>query len=160
MINIKQTIEALSESAVEFIIIGGIAIRFRSSGYMTNDFDLCYLRTNENLKRLAAALAPFNPRFRDYPENLPFIWDDRTLLNGTNFTLKTTLGDIDLLGEVSGLGSYKEVSEYATDEILYNYKVRILSVDGLILAKRAAGRTKDLLVLPELEALREVLSEE
>ena len=39
-------------------------------------------------------------------------------------------------------------------------EVKILSVDGLILAKQAAGRTKDLLVLPELEALREVLSEE
>jgi len=30
----------------------------------------------------------------------------------------------------------------------------------LINAKRAAGRTKDLLVLPELEALREVLSDD
>jgi hypothetical protein len=33
-------------------------------------------------------------------------------------------------------------------------------LDALIRAKRAAGRTKDLLVLPELEALREVLSKE
>jgi hypothetical protein len=30
----------------------------------------------------------------------------------------------------------------------------------LIKAKRAAGRTKDLLVLPELEALREASSDE
>ena len=38
--------------------------------------------------------------------------------------------------------------------------VKIISLDDLINAKRAAGRTKDLLVLPELEALREVLNEE
>jgi hypothetical protein len=37
--------------------------------------------------------------------------------------------------------------------------VRVLTLEGLIKAKRAAGRTKDLLVLPELEALREMLSE-
>jgi hypothetical protein len=37
--------------------------------------------------------------------------------------------------------------------------VQILSLEGLIKAKRALGRTKDLLVLPELEALREVLAE-
>jgi len=35
----------------------------------------------------------------------------------------------------------------------------ILNLEGLITAKRVAGRTKDLLVLPELEALREALAE-
>jgi hypothetical protein len=35
----------------------------------------------------------------------------------------------------------------------------VLSLDALIITKRAAGRTKDLLALPELEALREVLKE-
>jgi hypothetical protein len=34
-----------------------------------------------------------------------------------------------------------------------------LTLNGLIKANRAAGRTKDLLVLPELEALREMLAE-
>ena len=36
----------------------------------------------------------------------------------------------------------------------------VLSLDALIASKRAAGRTKDLLVLPELEALREVAVED
>lgn len=157
MIKIEQAVQGLSANQVEFVIIGGIAISFRSSGYITRDFDICYLRTSANLKRLATALAPFKPRFRDFPENLPFIWDNRILQNGTNFTLKTNIGDIDLLGEVSGLGNYAEVEKVSTVENLYNCTVKILSVDGLIAAKRAAGRTKDLLVLPELEALREVL---
>ena len=41
---------------------------------------------------------------------------------------------------------------------LFGYEVKVLSIEGLIKAKRAAGRTKDLLVLPELEALQEYLS--
>ena len=40
---------------------------------------------------------------------LPFIWDESTLRNGSLFTLTTGLGEIDLLGEVLGLGSYAEV---------------------------------------------------
>ncbi|MEO6590421.1 MAG: hypothetical protein ABIP06_14070 [Pyrinomonadaceae bacterium] len=40
---------------------------------------------------------------------------------------------------------------------LFDYDIKILSIDGLIKSKRAAGRTKDLLVLPELEALKELL---
>ena len=77
---------------------------------------------------------------------------------GTNFTLITDLGDIDLLGEVSGVDNYTQVFEQSKEIKFFDTKIRILSVDGLILAKRTAGRTKDLLVLPELEALREALS--
>jgi hypothetical protein len=42
---------------------------------------------------------------------------------------------------------------------LFDMQCRVLSLDALIVAKRAAGRTKDLLVLPELEALREIAEE-
>lgn len=160
MVDVKIAIESLAKSKVQFVIVGGVAINIHSSSYVTYDFDFCYLRTTHNLKKIAFALAPFNPRFRDFPQNLPFIWDDRTLLNGTNFTLETEIGDIDLLGEVSGIGNYNDVEKLSKIEILYGYSVSVLTVEGLILAKRAAGRTKDLLVLPELEALREYLSEE
>lgn len=79
--------------------------------------------------------------------------------NGTNFTLKTSIGDIDLLGEVAGIGDYEAVKNESVIDTLYGCEVRILTIEGLIKAKRAAGRVKDLLVLPELEALRELLSE-
>ena len=39
---------------------------------------------------------------------------------------------------------------------LFGLQCLVLSLDALIVAKRAAGRPKDLLVLPELEALREI----
>jgi len=64
-----------------------------------------------------------------------------------------------LLGEVAGVGDYEAVKKESVVDTLYNCQVRILTLDGLISAKRAAGRVKDLLVLPELEALKELLSE-
>ena len=88
------------------------------------------------------------------------VWDERTLQNGTNFTLETTIGDIDLLGEVAGVGDYKDIKAEAVEMEICNVLVDVISLDDLINAKRAAGRTKDLLVLPELEALREILNEE
>jgi predicted nucleotidyltransferase len=68
------------------------------------------------------------------------------------------LGDIDLLGEVSGVGNYQNLAANAVEMQICGISVRVISLDDLISAKRAAGRTKDLLVLPELEALREALS--
>ena len=102
----------------------------------------------------------FDPRLRGFPESLPFVWDERTLQSGTNFTLATTIGDIDMLGEVAGVGDYETVKKESSLTTLYDCEVRVLNLESLIKAKRAAGRAKDLLVLPELEALREVLSDE
>jgi hypothetical protein len=159
MVEFEPALKSLTNEKVDFVVVGGLAISAHSTGYITTDFDFCYLRTRENLKKIISALAPFKPRFRHFPEELPFVWDERTLQSGTNFTLITSIGDIDLLGEVAGVGDYEAVKKESVVDILYDCEVRILTIKGLIKAKRAAGRTKDLLVLPELEALRELLSE-
>lgn len=160
MIELEFALKALTDYEVKFVIVGGVAITAHGSAYITQDLDFCYSRSSNNLKQLVSALAPFNPRLRGFPENLPFFWDERTLQSGTNFTLDTDLGDIDLLGEVSGVGDYIAVEASSIEMQICNVSVRVISLDDLIKAKRAAGRAKDLLVLPELEALREALSDE
>ncbi len=160
MVKIETVIKSLSGANVQYVIIGGVAIRTHSSAYVTYDFDFCYSRSDDNPNRIITALAPHNPRPRNFPAELPFIFDKSTLRNGTNFTFATGIGDIDLLGEVSGIGNFQDVLADSETVSLYGFEVRVLTLDGLIKAKRAAGRTKDLLVLPELEALREVLSDE
>ena len=76
MVELRLAIEALAKHEVEFVIIGGVAINLHSSAYVTEDFDFCFLRERENLKHIVKAFAPFNPRLRHFPKNLPFIWDD------------------------------------------------------------------------------------
>jgi hypothetical protein len=159
MVAFEPAIKSLVQNEVDFVIVGGLAISAHSSGYITRDFDFAYSRTPENLKKIIAAFAAYNPRPRGFPESLPFVWDDRTLQNGTNFTLQTSIGDIDMLGEVLGIGDYEAVKKESILIRLYGCDVRILTLEGLIKAKRAAGRTKDLLVLPELEALKEAIDE-
>lgn len=160
MVKIEEVIKSLSKSEVDYVIIGGIAFKTHSSGYVTYDFDFCYSRIDKNLEKIVEALSPYNPRPRDSPLDLPFIFDKTTLKNATNFTFQSEIGDIDMLAEVAGIGSFQEVLDNSDIFHLYGYDVNILSIDGLIKAKRAAGRPKDLLVLPELEALKEALSDE
>jgi hypothetical protein len=83
----------------------------------------------------------------------PFVWDDRTLHRETVFTLDTDLGRIDLLAEVAGLGSWDELRQGCVRLPAFGREVWTLDLPSLIRAKRAAGRPKDLLVLPELESL-------
>ena len=89
------------------------------------------------------------------PASLPFVWDWTTLQNGTNFTFTTSLCDIDLLGEVPGIGAYEEVLAISITLDFEGVPVRVFSIDGLIKAKETAGREKDKAGLNELYALRD-----
>jgi predicted nucleotidyltransferase len=69
------------------------------------------------------------------------------------------VGDIDLIGEVPGLGVYETVKANSEEVELYGYQVYVLTVEALIVTKEAAGRPKDLRLLPELKALRALHAE-
>lgn len=118
-----------------------------------------YRRSDSCNTTLAHALRPVNPRLRGAPAGLPFSFDEETLKRGLNFTLSTDLGDIDLLGEVAGLGTYDDVEASAMTVELFGRTQWVLTLDALIASKQAAGRPKDLRMLPELEALREAVEE-
>jgi hypothetical protein len=160
VIDIERMIRLLGNSGAGFVIVGGIAGSIHGSTQATFDLDVCYARDNDSLTRLAESLSPFHPQLRGAPAGLPFIWDVETLRRGLNFTLRTDLGDLDLLGEISGLGSYEQVRSASVIVSLFGIECAVLSLDGLIAAKRATGRAKDKLVLPELEALRELARED
>jgi hypothetical protein len=128
-------------------------MQMQGSAHLTEDLDFCYSRSSKNLERLALALAPHHPRLRGAPENLPFRFDAATIRHGLNFTLMTDLGWIDFLGEVAGLGGYKEVKKNSEVMAIFEMDCLVLSLEGLIRTKKAAGRRRDLEVIPELEGL-------
>ena len=153
--NFVKAVQALTDAQAEFVIIGGWSAILNGSSHVTNDLDICFARTRENCKRIAAALTTFHPRLRDFPKDLPFVWDETTLQNGTIFTLSTDLGALDLLAEVSGLGGFDDVKRHSVRVDAFDRQVWTLDLPSLIKAKRAAGREKDLRALPELESLLE-----
>jgi predicted nucleotidyltransferase len=160
MPSLNKTIEAalrlLAEYSVDCVIVGGVAAAIHGSSLLTNDVDVCYARDSANLKRLAEALQSVNARLRNVPEGLPFILDAETLQRGLNFTFSTDIGDLDLLGEIRGVGLYKDVLEGSVTFELFGRQFSVIDIGKLIVAKRAAGRAKDLIALPELEAIQEV----
>jgi hypothetical protein len=152
---IKGPLKLLGEYEVKCVIIGGVAASLHGSSLLTRDLDVCYARSSDNLKRLAAALQSVNAKLRNAPPDIPFILDDETLRRGLNFTFATDVGSLDLLGEVRGVGYYNDMISQAIVHTLFGYSFPVIDIDRLIVAKRTAGRGKDLAVLPELEAIRE-----
>jgi hypothetical protein len=152
---IEAPLRLLGESRVNCVIVGGVAAAIHGSLLLTNDLYVCYSRDAANLERLAGALQAVHARLRNVPEGIPFILDAETLAKGLNFTFTTDIGDLDLLGEVLGVGNYDEVLSNSITIDLFNYRFAVIDISKLIAAKRAAGRPKDLIALPELEAIQQ-----
>jgi hypothetical protein len=155
---IEAPLRLLGEYKVECVIVGGVAAAIHGSLLLTNDLDVCYSRDPANLKQLADALHSVHARLRNAPEGLPFILDAETLKRGLNFTFASDIGDLDLLGEVRGVGHYDEVRSGSVTVELFGYRFSVIDIGKLIVAKRAAGRPKDLIALPELEAIQEAMA--
>jgi len=150
----QRLVEALARNQVRFVIVGGVALVLQGSARTTVDLDICYARDAQNLDALVAALAPFHPTLRGAPADLPFRVDAATLRSGLNFRLESEAGDIDLLGELMGVGGYDQLVARADLMELYGHPVHVMSLDALEAAKRAAGRLKDLADLAEILEIR------
>jgi hypothetical protein len=150
---IEEPLKLLGQYEVECAIIGGVASTIYGSSLLTNDLDVCYARNAGNLGKLASALQSVNAKLRNAPPDLPFLLDADTLRHGLNFTLSTNVGSLDLLGEVRGVGFYEDVIAEAITYEVFGYLFPVIELRRLIVAKRTAGRPKDMIAVVELEAL-------
>jgi hypothetical protein len=72
-----------------------------------------------------------------------------------NFTLVTSAGDLDALGEATGGGTFEALLPRSETRLLFGLEVHFVDLETLIHLKRAAGRPKDLERIAELEAIAE-----
>lgn len=133
--------------------MGGAAATAHGSARLTLDLDIVYNRSKENIARIVKALTPIEPYLRGAPAGLPFDWSVETIEKGLNFTLITSLGALDLLGEIVGGGGYEQLFQTTIPVEIGGAKCLCLSLERLIDVKRAAGRPKDLEVIAELQQI-------
>jgi hypothetical protein len=121
---------------------------------MTLDLDICYDRADDNLALLADTLQEIRACLRGAPPGLPFKPDAATLRAGLNFTFDTTLGPLDILGEITGVGDYAAAAKDARQGSWGPHRIRVISLEKLIASKKAVRRAKDLAALEQLEAIQ------
>jgi predicted nucleotidyltransferase len=155
MTDYAQIIDALVAKSVEFIIIGGAAATAHGSSRLTEDLDIVYSRSKDNIERLFRALEPLKPRLRGAPCNLPFRWDEETLSKGLNFTLSTSAGSLDLFGEIIGGTTFEELVADTVPLKIFGTECLCIGLSRLIEIKQQTGRPKDMDVVAELKVILE-----
>lgn len=155
----EAMLRELVRRGVQFVVVGGVSATVHGSARYTNDLDLCYASDPENLQRLVDLLTAWQAYLRGVEPGLPFILDIRTFAITPLLTLTTSMGDLDLMDRVPGVGDYDAVFAQSEAAEIGDVTFRTLTLDALIAAKQAVRRKKDVEHLVELEALRALRNE-
>ena len=149
-VEFRPLLEALATADVRCVVIGAVAMVLHGADYTTYDVDVCYERSPENVKRLCVTLSPHSEHVRSAITDV----ESALVSNRSSVPIATDFGELDLLGEVTGLGEYAQVIEFASPLRLNGRSIMVLTVSGLIKAKEALNRLKDQQHLVVLRALQ------
>lgn len=154
-----RILEALHRHQVDFVLVGGLAAVAHGSPLATNDVDITPSRRSESLEGLAKALRELQARLRvdgdpegvEFPIDAGFLGAQPLMLN-----LVTVAGDLDLTFAPSGFpGGFDSLLPGSIAIWLVDTATtQVASLDDVISSKEAAGRNKDLAMLPYLRELR------
>lgn len=157
----EAILEVLNRHGVQFILIGGVAAIYYGSRQVTTDVDVTPADDDGNLSRLSEALAELRARIRTEaePDGLPFAHDATSLRQMEVLNLRTSFGDMDIALKPSGTQGFSDMKREAVAGKILGVEVQIASLADVIRSKEAAGRAKDLAVLPELREILEARQE-
>jgi hypothetical protein len=139
----ERILRALAEHEVDYVLIGGLAVQTHGHVRTTNDADLIPAPEPANLERLAAALRSLGARALNPGEEDTEI-DAKMLPRDTIWQFVSRDGGIDVMHEVPGGRSYRELSKGALHVRLGDIDVPVVGLDDLIQMKLARGRPVDL----------------
>lgn len=150
--------DALSNAGVDFIVVGGLAATVRGSERVTKDIDIVYHTEAQNLRKLCAVINAYEPRILvlGKPEGEPVKLTPERLKRHPLLQLSTKLGHVDLLSNIAGFKSYSAIKKASEPVTIDGRSIPMLTRDGVIKAKRALKRPKDIDDIKQLEAIAEL----
>jgi len=142
----KEFIELLNAHDVQYLVIGEYAVNFHGYPRYTKNIDFWLWMTDENIEKLLQVIKSFGFGSLGLDKNDFSDADNIIQLGYEPYR-------IDLLMDVNGV-DFQECYNRRIDGEIETVKVKFLSIDGLIVAKKNAGRLQDLADAEQLEKLR------
>ena len=138
-------LEAMREEHLDAVLIGNAAAAMQGAPVTTLDFDFMFRDTAANMQKLkrvakrleAVILRPFYPVSKLY-----------------RLTADSSGLQADFMPVIHGIRSYEGLKARGVDQQVGGIPLRIACLDDIIASKKAAGRDRDLAVLPVLERTR------
>lgn len=148
-----ELLRRLAEADVEFVVVGGLALNAWGVVRGTKDVDVVIATDPANIQRVAevAVAAGGHVQQGEALLGTPFSIA-AALAGGEQVAIETDLGRLDVLQGLDGVPSFGELRPAAVEAEILGSTVWVCSREDLKAMKQAAGRTRDLADLEDLDA--------
>jgi predicted nucleotidyltransferase len=148
-----ELLRRLAAADVKFVVVGGLAVNAWGVVRGTKDVDIVVAPEIENLDRVAEVAVAAHGHVQQGEALLGTpISIASALASGEQVAIETDLGRLDVVQGLEGIPGYDELHSRAREAEVLGVTVAVCSLDDLKKMKRAAGRTRDLADLEDLEA--------
>lgn len=138
----EKLLTLLEKQKVDYMIVGGYAVAFHGYPRFTNDIDVFFDPTTENIGRLRSALKEFGFYEKD-------LSNDIFSKKGNIITFGAAPVRVDFVNETDGV-TYAEAKDNIVRGKYGNTSVNFIGLEELIRNKSAMKRTKDKADIEEL----------
>lgn len=148
-----ELLRRLVAAEVRFVLVGGLAVNAWGVLRGTRDLDIVADPDPENLGRLADLAFNTGGQVHTRDAFVSSRFSIASLLTqGVRVEIETVLGSLDVVQGLPGVPGYEELRARAVEVEMMGVKIAVCSLEDLRAMKRAAGRTRDLADLEDLDA--------
>jgi hypothetical protein len=130
-------INYLNQNKVEYMLVGGYAVIIRGYSRSTGDLDIWVNKTIDNFTHLQKALKEFGLPAEAVPEE-KFFSNDYDV-----FTIGRPPSAIEIMTRLKGV-DFSDAFHFSSIETFGDVGIRVIHINHLLQAKKAAARHKDL----------------
>lgn len=148
-----ELLRRLAKAKVEFVVVGGLALNAWGVVRGTKDVDVVIATDADNIKRVAEVAVRAGGRVHQGEALLgtPFSIA-AALAGGEQVAIETDLGRLDVVQGLDGVPAFEDLRARAAEAEILGSKVWVCSREDLRSMKQAAGRTRDLADIEDLDA--------
>jgi hypothetical protein len=156
LVDPRGLLRGLHEHRVDYVLFGAIAMVFYGYVRATEDLDIVVKPDQENLNRVAEwlvsleAVLKLNPARRFGPRER---WG---MQKGSNATVLTSLGQIDVVQRLPGMPEWPQLVDEAELYEIEGMRIQVVNRQTLIDLKRRRGSHLDLADIDAIEQLAEL----
>lgn len=148
-----ELLRRLARAEVEFVVVGGLALNAWGVVRGTKDVDVVIATGPDNVKRVAEVAVGAGGRVHQGEALLGTpLSIAAALAGGEQVAIETDLGRLDVVQGLDGVPSFEDLRSRAAEAEILGTTVWICSREDLRAMKQAAGRTRDLADIEDLDA--------
>lgn len=148
-----ELLRRLADADVEFVVVGGLAVNAWGVVRGTKDVGVVVAPEIENLNRVAGVAVACGGHVQQGEAFLgSTVGIASALASGEQVAIETDLGRLDVVQGLDGVPSYSDLRSRASEAEVLGVSVAVCSIQDLRAMKQAAGRTRDLADLEDLDA--------